>query len=443
MRFARVTGKQMNAVLRLNLLVAVVFVIALVVTLQDMLEQATKDISREVTAGMSFTHQLLSVAITDESLMKKILEGETRHVKLEIVESISQVQESTREEADRLDDEGEVPDWFFNLIPGLDLLQEKEFYRYLPDGRALKLQADPSDEVEEVWESVQDVLVLFCLSALLSNLAIYFGVRQGIKPVSDFLTALDDIEKGRYTSRLDNYSIKEINELAKHFNSMAYALESAEEDNKKLTHELMRLQETERAHLARELHDDLGQYLTGIRAQAYLIKESANSPELVASVGSQIAINCDAMQTSFRQLIRELHPVILEQLGLVEAIKAQVENWRDAHSIRVNLELPEFIPTLPDEDNTHIYRIVQESLNNIAQHASADSVDIRLAVAPNNLILKISDNGTGKQQSFSAGLGLRSMEERARCMKGELSFTQTSDSGSTVLLNVPVREEVV
>ncbi|EAR62104.1 sensor histidine kinase [Neptuniibacter caesariensis] len=432
----------MNAVLRLNLIVVIVFAIALVVTLNEMIEQATKDIKREVISGLSFTHQLLSVAAENESLLESLLEGETRHVHIEIVGSNSQSAAFSSEPEN--EDEESAPDWFQDMIPGLDKLQEKKYYRYLPDGRALLLQADPSDEVGEVWESIQHILMLFGLSVLLSNIAIYIGVKQGIKPVTDFLTALREIEKGRYTARLNEYSIKEINELSSHFNAMAHALEESQSDNARLTHELMRIQENERAHLARELHDDLGQYLTGIRAQAYLIKQSAHVPELVASVGNQIAINCDAMQTSFRQLIRELHPVILEQLGLLEAIRTQVENWGLVHTgIKVNLQLPEHIPDMDDERNTHIYRIVQEALNNVAQHSSADSVLIHLQVKDSFIYMNVTDNGVAVERTKTVGLGLRSMQERARCMQGELEFIQEQNKGSLVQLKVPVREEVV
>ncbi|WP_067864621.1 HAMP domain-containing sensor histidine kinase [Neptuniibacter marinus] len=425
----------MKAVLRLNLVVALVFLFALLVTVYGMLQQATKDITREVSAGVSFTHQLLSAAVTDEELLKNLLDGETRHVHLSIVDN---TQLSSNDQPPHHSDE--VPEWFFNMIPGLDHIEEKQYFRYLSDGRALRLQADTSDEVEEVWESVQSVLVLFTLSALLSNLAIYIGVRHGVKPVTDFLNALKDIEKGRFTARLDHYSIREINDLSEHFNAMALALENAEQDNARLTHELMRLQEKERAHLARELHDDLGQYLTGIRAQAYLIKASANNPDMVSAVGEQITVNCDAMHVSFRQLIRKLHPVILEQLGLLDAIRTLVETWSQSHHIKVDLHFPESLISLSDENNTHIYRIIQEALNNIARHAQASLVDLTLKEESDSLKLIVSDNGIGADCSKGSGLGLRSMQERARCMQGTLNFKQLAEGGSMVSMEIPVIE---
>lgn len=434
----------MNAVLRLNLVVTFVFIMALCVTLFEMLEQASKDITREVSSGLSFTHLLLSAAIADKHLMKEVLEGETRHVRLQILDSRESPLAGAPNAGSLLDEGDDITlEWLVRLIPDIERLGEKEYFRYLPDGRVLRLTADVHDELEEVWESVEHVLMLFLLSAILSNLAIYIGVRQGIKPISDFLNALNYIGKGHLSARLSQYSIKEINELSQHFNVMAEAVEQAEVENKKLTHELLNLRELERSHLARELHDDLGQYLTGIKAQAYLIKAASDNPDIIAKVGGEIVNNCDAMQASFKQLINDLHPVILEQLGIVEAINALISSWEQTHSIAVSTEYSERIPSLIDEHNTHLYRIVQESLHNVAQHANANSVKVSLKVEDSMLILCIADDGRAEQPSSpSTGLGLRSMKERAHCMNGYFQFSSSAMEGTTVAIRIPILKEV-
>ncbi|WP_136681054.1 sensor histidine kinase [Neptunomonas sp. XY-337] len=428
----------MSAVLRLNLLVAGVFTAVLVITLYFMLGQAAKDIKREVVAGVSFTHQLLTLAGENEVLLKEVLEGDSRHVQLEMAESLAAFEQLDRAEPD----DEEAPAWFINLIPGIEPIVDKAYYRYLPDGRVLRLKADPSDELGEVWESVQQVLFLFGLSVVLSNLAIYLGVRQGVRPVADFLAALHAIEKGQYTARLDRYGVSEVNSIAEHFNAMAEALEEAQSDNSRLTHELLRLQETERAHLARELHDDLGQYLAGIRAHAYLLQQRGDDKAVVQSVGEHVAQHCDAMQQSFRALIRKLHPVILEQLGLAEAIRTQVDRWQQTYShLQVDMMVDEPLPLFDDETNTHIYRVVQEALNNVAQHAKATHVRVRLSAVDGQLSLLVEDNGNASPPSRNkTGLGLRSMSERARCMEGELQFEQRQGQGTRLSLTVPIRE---
>lgn len=439
-----IAGTLMNAVLRLNLVVTFVFILALCVTLYEMLQQASKDITREVSSGLTFTHLILSAAITDQELLEEVLEGETRHVKLTILDSREPPLINTSHEASLLSEDDDITlEWLVQLIPDIERLADKEYFRYLPDGRVLKLTADVHDELEEVWESVALVLMLFLMGALLSNIAIYIGVRKGIKPITDFLNALNHIGEGNLSARLSEYSIKEINQLSQHFNVMAEAVELAEADNKKLTHELLNLRESERSYLARELHDDLGQYLTGIKAQAYLIKAAADKPEIIAKVGGQIASNCDAMQVSFRQLIQDLHPVILEQLGFIEAINALIDTWQQTHSINVASTFIDEMPEMSDEHNTHLYRIVQESLNNVAQHAGASNVDVTLAIDNSELVLSIHDDGRwSESNTTNTGLGLRSMKERAHCMNGNFQFTHSETEGTTVVLRIPILKEV-
>lgn len=433
----------MNAVFRLNIIVSLMFVIALAITVSAMLEQATKDINREVLSSVSFSHRLLTIASQDQKFLEDLLSSPARHVKIDLIEPGDLLKEGpgsdARVESDESDGE-EVPDWFVELIPGIEQLEEKQYFRYLRNGKVLRLQADSSDELEEVWESIYDIFVLFFLSALLSNIAIYLGIKHGIKPVADFLAALDEIQKGRYTARLKKYSIREINELSNHFNKMAEALGEAESDNKKLTHELMKIQETERAHLARELHDDLGQYLTGIQAQAYLMEQKLDDPEIVNRVARQIAENCDSMQTSFRQLIRDLHPVILEQLGLKEAIKSLIDTWSTQQEVMLTVSVSDRFPPFNDEDSTHIYRILQEALNNISRHSGADHVAIQVQSVQGRFRMRVSDNGKGLQKSDDSGLGMRSMRERACCLGGHLEVSEAEGGGCCIDLDLPSSE---
>jgi two-component system sensor histidine kinase UhpB len=189
--------------------------------------------------------------------------------------------------------------------------------------------------------------------------------------------------------------------------------------------------------LARELHDDLGQYLTGIQAQAYLVSQSADKPEIVETVSKQITENCVAMQTSFRQLIRDLHPVILEQLGLAEAVHAMVDSWSQQNGIDVQLNISSDIPKLNDEGNTHIYRIVQEALHNIYRHSGADQVSIHIDELEGRLEMSISDNGKGIAEDTPSGMGLRSMKERARCLRGQLQLEEPEGGGCRISLELP------
>ncbi|MDX1634574.1 MAG: histidine kinase [Marinobacter sp.] len=425
----------MTAVVRLNLVVALLFLLALGVTTYFTLQQAARDIEREVTVAIDDTYELMAAAAGEPDLVATLLQRDIRHVDLEVIEDVEQLPFSLM--MGRIPEPGDVPLWFYRLVPGLDRLASSQYVRYLEDGRALRVRADVSDELEEVWESFLSSVTLFVGAAVLSLLAITLGVRQGTRPIARFLWALDSIGKGHYQARLGDYSIRELNQLSAHFNRMAATLEAVEVDNRRLTRTLLEVQEAERAHLARELHDDLGQYLTGMQAQAYLISESPQLPAPVSRVANEIAANCEAMHKGFRRLIRDLHPVVLKQLGLTSALQDLAENWSRATGIQVVAELDAGLPELSEEASTHVYRILQEALNNVARHAGANRVTIRLEREGEGFSLAICDNGGGLQESQPGGLGIRSMRERARFVDGELTLSPGPDGGCCVTLSVP------
>lgn len=424
----------MTAVVRLNLVVALLFLTALAVTGYFMLQQATRDIAREVSVAIDDTYELMAAAAGEPGLVATLVQREIRHVDLEVIEDVEQLPFSLM--MGRIPDPGSVPLWFYRLVPGLDELAGTQYVRYLEDGRALRVRANVSDELEEVWESFISTVILFVGAALLSLGATTLGVRQGTRPIARFLWALDSIGKGHYQARLGDYSIRELNQLSAHFNRMAATLEAVEVENRRLTRTLLEVQEAERAHLARELHDDLGQYLTGMQAQAYLISESPRLPESVARVAGDIAANCEAMHKGFRRLIRDLHPVALKQLGLTSALQDLAENWSRATGIPVEARLEGGLPELSEEASTHIYRILQEALNNVARHAGADRVEIELERQDEGFHLLIADNGCGLDNLQTGGLGIRSMQERARFIDGELTLTGGPGGGCRVTLAV-------
>jgi len=422
---------EMKAVYRLMLLVSAMFLIAMLLVLSLMVSQAEKDVRREVEAGFGFAEQLLRVAQYDPALLEPMLDGKTRHVKIEI-SGVSAPEQEAEEE--------EVPEWFQQLFVGA-VEGLKPVRQLMPDRQhELVMTPDPLDEVEEVWESTIQTLLLFLLAAVLSNLAIFAGVRYAMKPIALFLEALDEIRQGRLSARLNNFSLPELQRIGQHFNNMADSLEKAQQQNRQLLAQQFELQEKERAHLARELHDDLGQYVTGIRAQAFMISHTAAENKLLTTTADSIVGHCDQMQQGFRQLVRSLHPVILEQLGLSGAIRTLVDQWQQSHGIECRLSITEPLPDLSDEQQTHIYRLLQEALHNVVQHADAERVEITLAANDNSLTVGVTDNGKGIEE-YSQGLGLRSMKERAHILAARLQINSEPGAGVSVILTMPLKSQ--
>lgn len=193
--------------------------------------------------------------------------------------------------------------------------------------------------------------------------------------------------------------------------------------------------------LAHALHDDLGQYLTGIRAQAYMLGESAGRPDLVRQHAQRLLEACGGLQRGFRALVKDLHPVVLDRLGLEQALRQLAGQWQQQQGIQCLLELDDALPPLQTEQRTHLYRLLQEALTNVARHAEARSVWVRLVLQDEVLQVSVQDDGHGlKDQDESCGVGMRSMQERARCLKSTLQVTSSPGSGVLVALTIPLKE---
>lgn len=420
----------MKGLLRLNLLVSLVFVVAFMLTLFGLIRQGEKDIEREIGASIHFAEQMIEAVQYDPSRLQPLLNGNTRHVRF----YLDEIHEDDPAEE-------EVPRWFSDLLEPEGAFLERPWRYPLSNGQQLYVVAMPDDEIDEVWESALMLAVLFVGGALLSNLMIFWGVRQGLKPIEQLLTTLEQgpVKGDRFQPRLQHYSSPEAEQLAKHFQRMADALEQEQHGNRQLTRQLMELQESERTRLAHTLHDDLGQYLTGIRAQAYMIKQAASRQDMVEQTAERIVGHCDEMQQSFRHLIRDLHPVILHQLGLRDALCNLAEQWRDTSQLALDVELDEQLPALDTERAGHLYRLIQEALHNVTRHARATKANLRLCKVAEELRLEVRDNGCGLLPESVPGVGMRSMHERARYLGGVLQLESVSGRGTTIQLNMPLK----
>jgi two-component system sensor histidine kinase UhpB len=308
----------------------------------------------------------------------------------------------------------------------------------LADGRRVQIAVDPRDEIDEVRDSLQQLLSLCAMALLVSLLTIRWAVRRGMGLLDELLRALQQVCAGQLKVRLRTEGVPEARQLAVHFNRMTAALEQAGSDNAGLTQALLAVQEQERTQLAQTLHDDLGQYLAGIRAQACLLRLVADQPATVERTMVELEHNCEHLQQGFRALVHNLYPVVLQHLSLADAIRLLVEQWQGRQRIDCRLRLSAQLPTLSAPDKTHLYRLLQEALTNIARHADASQVRVRLQHQGARLRLLVRDNGRGAAQPQRPGVGLYSMRERARSLGGELRIISHPGAGWALALSMPL-----
>ena len=224
-------------------------------------------------------------------------------------------------------------------------------------------------------------------------------------------------------------------------------LAAALADNRRLAQQYVELQEAERKALARELHDELGQYLNVIKLDAVGLRDDQrSSPAATHQRTSAIVENCNHIHGALATLIRELRPAGLDELGLAAAVEHCVQTWqtRLAH-VSLGLSIDGDFTTLPEITAVTLYRLVQEALTNVAKHAAAHHVSIRLARAGagdlggERVEVTVADDGLGTAAGLpTRGLGLIGMRERVMALQGELVFASAPGRGFELCARIPL-----
>jgi signal transduction histidine kinase len=201
------------------------------------------------------------------------------------------------------------------------------------------------------------------------------------------------------------------------------------------------VRDEERTIIAREVHDELGQSLTGLKIDLAWLKSRMTDRTLVERVQS-IMVRIDGAMDTVRRIATDLRPSILDDLGLVAAVEWQAQEFERSTGITAQLEVQATYPELDDVCATTAFRILQETLTNVARHAHATRVKITLQVSAEELTLEVRDNGRGISKSdllSSTSLGLIGSRERAIACGGKLVIRGIRDHGTIALLRIPIR----
>ncbi len=205
---------------------------------------------------------------------------------------------------------------------------------------------------------------------------------------------------------------------------------------------LQTVREDERARAARDIHDQLGYALAAIKLElAALLRDLPADGGLADQRSQSILRLVDEAIQSTQRIATELRPGILDDLGLVDAVEWLAEDFQTRTGTKVQLALPEVDLAIDSERATALFRILQEALTNVSQHANATQVRIRLAEEDGILALEIRDNGRGitaEQLSAINSLGILGMRERSLLLGGEFTVSGAAASGTTVMVRIPV-----
>lgn len=223
-------------------------------------------------------------------------------------------------------------------------------------------------------------------------------------------------------------------------------LKTAEEAIHDLSSKLMNAQEKERARLARELHDDLSQSIALLSIQLGTLRNEPKDIQYVKGQLDQFVDGVEQLALDVHRISHELHPARLTQLGLETALHGLCHELSAAHSLEIEFEAERLPRELPQEISLCLYRVTQESLQNVIKHSGAAAARVSVKLLDGEVFLAVSDNGDGFDPAAAKSkeaLGLISIDERVRAVDGEAKVISTVGTGTRIEVRVPVTEQSI
>jgi two-component system sensor histidine kinase UhpB len=276
------------------------------------------------------------------------------------------------------------------------------------------------------------ILALLMILTLCVNL---WMLQRRFAPLEHLIEQVEAIDPSHPTSFDPGPEpAEEIERLARSFKRM---LQRVTDERRHSSQQVLRAQERERSRLASDLHDEVNQALTAI-----LLRLEALGQDVPAEMRSDVSELKRLVNQAMEELLnlaRQLRPTALDDHGLVPAIDAQLKRFAERTGTEVRLDTQGEFESLSEDEQTAVYRIVQEALTNVGRHAGASEVEIQLARGGYGTVLRIRDDGEGFDPKFpaGAGLGLEGMAERARVVGGELDLRSAPGAGTSLTMRLP------
>jgi two-component system sensor histidine kinase UhpB len=294
------------------------------------------------------------------------------------------------------------------------------------------LSLDPTSEQREALDNLLGMLIVLVGYGAALLLAVYWALRRTFASLQPILDAIGRYEQDDFDHRLPKLRFTEMDRVARSLNHLAATLSSSREERRVLSLKLVSSQEEERSRVARELHDELGQTLTAMRADvAWLAHRTAGSADVVQVVDG-LAHHCERFQQQVRGLLRSLRPqgdaAISSGVPLRRLLDDLVQSWRERPGLRAEYSLAYELGdrALPDDLALVLYRLTQEALTNATRHADATRIDVRVGERSDGSIeWSVEDDGVGLDSAEAAphrGNGLAGMRERVWAHGGTIEI---------------------
>lgn len=443
----------MSLRLRLNLIITLLMLLFMLAVGFILIKAAKSSTQESVEAATHVTTQLLDAVILSSAsnldlgytngVMRRFLEqlGRVRSNEIYLYDYSNQVVYKSPKPEYRSD--VKPPQWFYDMLdPKAEPVMR--FIRLGKLGR-LEVRPNPSGTIRESWAKMQNLFWIWLGFFVALNVGVYWMLGSLLKPLQPILKMINQLEQGDLGARLPHFKLPEFEKIGHSLNRMAesLAVERELEESRQLTHLIQKHIEEERRSLARELHDELGQYVTAIKTFAVTIasKTKEKAPEVEASAQTIVAA-ANHIYDGMHNIIKQLRPGSLDNLGLTETLKDLVNSLQDQYQgLNVKLNLTGSLNELGETININVYRIVQESINNAIKHAEATDLSIDLTIIENGTLrLIIADNGKGMDINAvdqTNHFGLLGIRERVQGLHGSFKVDSELGKGTSIVITIP------
>jgi signal transduction histidine kinase len=318
---------------------------------------------------------------------------------------------------------------------------------------------DPATQIGQSWRETSRLLSIMAFALAGLCLAVYAALARALRPTRVIRAGLTQLAANDLSARLPSFDLAELSAISDVFNALAQKLQAALAERNALTRKLIAVQDEERRHLARELHDEFGQSLTAIAAQAAAAAHTAERecPPLHEECRG-ISRTTEGMMATLRGALVRLRPPDIEELGLTLSLESLVASWNGFEKGRTRFDFAIAGPVddLPQSVCVSLYRIAQEAITNAAKHAHARRVQLRLEAGKAETVLTVEDDGEAKESDKDtdkngdkdgdavpkASMGFLGMQERVASLGGSLRFERQAAGGARLVATIPNTGEI-
>lgn len=444
--------------MRVVLIPSSILLFGMIAAIAATLFAARSRIGSETQSGITMGTLLISYALEktatakapDDALARLGLElAHVRHISVRYAPETPPAEGLAQPFAHHMHIGAQAPHWFLDLFEPASVVKTFPVMIAGQQRGTLVMSTHPADEVTEIWSGLVFLAVLLGSIWIAIVTLLSLTARFTLKPLHDLADGLDRLEHGQFDA-LAEIKVAELRRIGEKFNHLAQSLARTEADNRLLIDRLMSVQDSERKELARELHDEFGASLFGIRAAASCIVEDAsqNPAQTAADIierAQAISSLADSIQKQNYRILDRIRPAVLHRMGLTDAVRQLVESWTLANrSMSCSLSPPEDATEsehlISEEAGLTSYRMIQECLTNVARHSKAKSVSVALdiAIEPKpEIAIAIEDDGVGLARDFRFGFGFLGMSERIRKLGGRLEIGKGTCGGTAIRAFMP------